>query len=164
MGEPHSGPALPLRTSTSLLHTRTKSPFGPSSGTDHRGLVLTETKMPMDCPLSPRAHHTQGVSHLNRIAVWGPCALALALFLLPRMSTFSRVACVREHIITKPTKPNIIGVKPTLTLGRVEARRYHKAHTRPLRRLLHKVHLPFRGPWPRASPPDTKPTGLETYS
>ena len=27
----------------------------------------------------------------------------------------------------------------------------------PLRRLLHKVHLPFRGPWPRASPRATKP-------
>ena len=25
------------------------------------------------------------------------------------------------------------------------------------RRLLHKVHLPFRGQWPRASPRDTKP-------
>ena len=26
-----------------------------------------------------------------------------------------------------------------------------------LRRLLHKVHLPFRGPWPRAPPRATKP-------
>ena len=34
-----------------------------------------------------------------------------------------------------------------------------------LRRLLHKVHLPFRGAWPRASPRATKKNGpqLETY-
>ena len=32
-----------------------------------------------------------------------------------------------------------------------------RANTPHLRRLLHKVHLPFRGAWPRASPRDTKP-------
>ena len=32
--------------------------------------------------------------------------------------------------------------------------REHAPHPR---RLLHKVHLPFRGPWPRASPRATKP-------
>ena len=32
-----------------------------------------------------------------------------------------------------------------------------RAYAHPHRRLLHKVHLPFRGPWPRASPRATKP-------
>ena len=76
-----------------------------------------------------------------------------------RVQTHGNPLMVKTYfLITAHWKPTLRESKAALSAPE------GRAYILPRQRLLRKAHLPFRGPWPRASPRVTKPYCGPTYT